>query len=492
MLRCPPLDRQTGGSGAPVAKVLVADDSPLVLRLVEKVLGAAGHTVVTARDGLEAVEKAFAEDPSLVILDVSMPRLNGYQACRLLKHEPATRGVPVVILTTRDQPRDRFWGLQTGADYYLTKDAEPQRIAELVQDILREEPARERSVPEAGTTVDVMARVNDLLDRKLYEASLLSEVARTGRGKSFDEAFTGVMGLIAQAVDHTLSAFAFVDDGELEMVVYPARPAAPGLAEDLKARVLEAVAANAPSLTRVAVRVLAPPGRPFGVEEEVLGRVASFPVVVGGSFVGLLAVAGRSASPLDPDRLTILDRLAEQAHMVLENARLAEKVGRLRTRDSVTGLVSREPALVMLRSEYERAARYEEGLSVLLVGIDGLAEIVSTHGAFAADAVRRETARLLTDLLRTMDVVARYGRDELLALLPHTVLDEAGQTAERVRAQVEARAFRSGSHELKATVSIGLAGFPGPGSAEELLRAAEEALLRAREGGGNMVKGRRI
>jgi two-component system, cell cycle response regulator len=475
-----------------LAKVLVADDSPLVLRLVQKVLEAAGHSVVTAKDGLEAVEKAFAEDPSLVILDVSMPRLNGYQACRLLKHEPATRGVPVVILTTKDQPRDRFWGLQTGADYYLTKDAEPQRIAELVQNILSGEPVRGTSPPEPGTTVDVMARVNDLLDRKLYEASLLSEAARAGRGKPFDEAFAGVMALLAQVVDHTLSAFAFVEGGELEMVVYPARPAASGLAEELKARVLEAAAANTPSLTRVAVRVVAPSGGALGEEEKTLGPVATFPVVVGGSFVGLLAVAGRSAYRLDPDKLTLLDRLAEQSHMVLENARLAEKVARLQTRDAVTGLPSRESVLVMLRSEYERAARYEEGLSVLLVGMDGLEDIVSTHGAVAADAVRRETARLLTDLLRTMDVVGRYGKDELLALLPHTVLDEAGKTAERVRAQVEARAFRSGAHEMKATASIGFAGFPGPGSAEELLRVAEEALHRAREGGGNRVKGRRV
>ncbi|MGH2688387.1 MAG: response regulator transcription factor, partial [Actinomycetota bacterium] len=269
-----------------MAKVLVADDSPLVLRLVEKVLEAAGHSVVTAKDGLEAVEKAFSEDPSLVILDVSMPRLNGYQACRLLKHEPATRGVPVVILTTKDQPRDRFWGLQTGADYYLTKDAEPQRIAELVQNILTGEPSRGGRASETATTVDVMARVNDLLDRKLYEASLLSEAARAGRGKSFDEAFTGVMGLIAQVVDHTLSAFGFVEGGELEVVVYPARPAAPGLAEELKARVLEAAAANAPTLTRVSVRLVAPPGGALGVEEKALGPVTTFPVVVGGSFVG--------------------------------------------------------------------------------------------------------------------------------------------------------------------------------------------------------------
>jgi two-component system cell cycle response regulator len=474
-----------------VAKVLVADDSPLVLRLVEKVLQAAGHSVVTAKDGLEAVEKAFAEDPSLVILDVSMPRLNGYQACRLLKHEPATRGTPVVILTTKDQPRDRFWGLQTGADYYLTKDAEPQKIGELVQNILSGEPPRTGKGTDA-TTVDVMARVNDLLDRKLYEASLLSEATRAGRGKPFHEAFASVMGLLAQVVDHTLSAFAFVEGSDLEVVVYPARPAATGLAEEMKARVLEAAAANSPTLTRVAVQLIGPPGGPLGGEEKTLGAVSTFPVVVGGSFVGLLAVAGRSAARLDSDKSSLLDRLAEQAHMVLENSRLAERVKHLQTRDAVTGLLTREAVLAMLRSEYERAARYEEGLSVLLVAIDGLAEIGATHGAVAADAVRRECARVLTDLLRTMDVVARYGNDEFLAFLPHTLLDEAGKTAERVRTQVEARAFRSGSRELKATASIGFAGFPGPSSSEEMLRAADEALSRAREAGGNTVKGRRV
>ena len=71
-----------------VPKVLVADDSPLVLRMIEKMLEAAGLAVVTAQDGLEAIEKAVAEDVGLVILDVMMPRMNGYQACRLLKTEP--------------------------------------------------------------------------------------------------------------------------------------------------------------------------------------------------------------------------------------------------------------------------------------------------------------------------------------------------------------------------------------------------------------------
>ena len=92
----------------PVPRVLIADDSPLVLRLIEKMLAGAGYSVLTARDGLEAIEKAMVEGVDLVILDVMMPRMNGYQACRLLKTEPTTKAVPVVILTSKDQAGDRF------------------------------------------------------------------------------------------------------------------------------------------------------------------------------------------------------------------------------------------------------------------------------------------------------------------------------------------------------------------------------------------------
>ena len=134
----------------PVPKVLIADDSPLVLRIIEKMLAGAGYAVLTARDGIEAIEKAVADDVDLVILDVMMPRMNGYQACRILKTEPTTKSVPVIILTSKDQAGDRFWGLETGADYYVTKDSEPLRILELVRNILATEPGRTRIERDRG------------------------------------------------------------------------------------------------------------------------------------------------------------------------------------------------------------------------------------------------------------------------------------------------------------------------------------------------------
>ena len=178
------------------AKVLIADDSPLVLRMIEKMLTGAGYDVITARDGLEAIEKAVLEDVRLIILDVMMPRMNGYQACRLLKTDSATRDLPVVILTSRDQAGDRFWGLETGADYYITKDSEPHRILDLVQNILGADTPSARARPADGqrSNIDILSRVNELLDRKLYEATILSEIGRVARNLvHFDETFTSVM-----------------------------------------------------------------------------------------------------------------------------------------------------------------------------------------------------------------------------------------------------------------------------------------------------------
>src|SRR5687767_6223888 len=265
--------------------------------MIEAMLTGAGLDVVTAHDGLEAIEKAFAEDVSLVILDVMMPRMNGYQACRLLKSEPQTKGLPVVILTSRDQAGDRFWGLETGADYYITKDAEPHRIVDLVKNLLpldAPSPRAKRPEPQQRGSVDILSRVNDLLDRKLYEATILSEIGRVARNLvHFDETFTSVMRLVAQVVDFTVGAMAFVEGDDLEVVLMIHRHAAPDVIEEARARLVETVACERKgvALARVQARVFAPAAEIGGPEEHVLGGFASFPVVTNERLVGVLALA---------------------------------------------------------------------------------------------------------------------------------------------------------------------------------------------------------
>ncbi len=108
---------------SPPELILVIDDDPDQRRLLERILSGAGYQVLTAADGQAGLTLAVASRPSLIILDVMMPHLNGYQTCRALKQHPATSGLPIIVLTVKNEPADEFWASESGADAFLSKPA---------------------------------------------------------------------------------------------------------------------------------------------------------------------------------------------------------------------------------------------------------------------------------------------------------------------------------------------------------------------------------
>ncbi|MEW6736840.1 MAG: response regulator [Acidobacteriota bacterium] len=113
-------------------KILVVDDSPTDLRLMINALQNRGYKVITAIDGEEALDKASQERPDLLVLDVVLPKKNGFQVCRQLKTAPDTKDIKIILVTSKDQVTDRFWGLKQGADEYLTKPFEDKELIALV------------------------------------------------------------------------------------------------------------------------------------------------------------------------------------------------------------------------------------------------------------------------------------------------------------------------------------------------------------------------
>jgi two-component system cell cycle response regulator len=480
-----------------VPRVLVADDSPVVVRMIEKMLTGAGIEVVTAHDGLEAIEKAFAGDVSLVILDVMMPRMNGYQACRLLKNEPSTKGMPVVILTSKDQAGDRYWGLETGADYYITKDSEPQRILELVRTVLRSDDGKSRpKVADSKKTsgVDILSRVNELLDRKLYEATILTEIGRVARSLvHFDETFTSVMGIVARVVDFTVGAMAFIEADELDVVMMLNHAAAPAVVEEHKAKLMEAIAkergAGAP-FAKVQARLFSPSAvDPSVTPETALAGFGAFPISTTNRLTGLLALGGKTMARMTPETELFLAQVANQAQIVVENSRHYDRIKNLSIRDGLTELYNHRHSMALIANEFERVGRYQEWLSVLMVDIDHFKRINDEHGHPVGDLVLRDVARIMKETLRTVDSIGRYGGEEFMAILPHTSYDEARRTGERVRKAVEDHVFRAGDKKIKVTISIGVSSYPSEAvdTPNGLIREADKALYRAKETGRNRV-----
>lgn len=117
-------------------KILIVDDEPYILNILDFSLDAEGYTVLQAPDGDEALRLAAAQHPDLIILDVMMPRLDGFETCRRLKADAGTKDIPVVMLTARNSRADRDKGDRAGADGYMTKPFSPQRLLDVVQEYL--------------------------------------------------------------------------------------------------------------------------------------------------------------------------------------------------------------------------------------------------------------------------------------------------------------------------------------------------------------------
>lgn len=126
-----------------MARILIVDDSPSQLLGIQRIVEKLGHQILTATDGAAGVETAKAELPDLVLMDVVMPNLNGFQATRTLARDVATKHIPVILVTTKDQDTDRMWGMRQGAKAYITKPFSEDELSEVLERVFsnKESPA---------------------------------------------------------------------------------------------------------------------------------------------------------------------------------------------------------------------------------------------------------------------------------------------------------------------------------------------------------------
>jgi twitching motility two-component system response regulator PilH len=120
-----------------MSTILIVEDSIVQREMMTDLLKASGLEVTHASDGAEALEAIHKAPPDLVVLDIVMPRMNGYELCRRLKSDPKTQNVPVVICSSKGEEFDRYWGMKQGADAYIAKPFQPIELVEIVKQLLR-------------------------------------------------------------------------------------------------------------------------------------------------------------------------------------------------------------------------------------------------------------------------------------------------------------------------------------------------------------------
>lgn len=198
------------------AKILVVEDEPDILELLEYNLRRDGFTVVTARDGEAGFATARKEAPQLILLDLMLPKLNGLELCRKLKHDELTRATPIVMLTARGEESDVILGLGLGADDYITKPFRPRELAARLQAVLRRAAAGD--VVEKG---ERLQRGPLLIDHKRHSATIHGEdVALTAteyRLLAFLAAHPGRVFTRDQIINHVLGVLAAVTPRNIDV-----------------------------------------------------------------------------------------------------------------------------------------------------------------------------------------------------------------------------------------------------------------------------------
>ncbi|MBN1191558.1 MAG: diguanylate cyclase [Dehalococcoidales bacterium] len=217
--------------------------------------------------------------------------------------------------------------------------------------------------------------------------------------------------------------------------------------------------------------------------QRSIRSIVYLPLMISNQVIGTLTVASRNPNAYNARHLKLLEQLASQIAMPIENARLYAKTERLARVDSLTGLLNRRSLDELLPSEIGRHSRYGGVFSLIILDLDSLKALNDNYGHLAGDELLRQIGIIIKNTIREADQAFRYGGDEFAILLPHTDLDSALRVAERIRQKTFAQ-IEIGS--IPISVSLGIACWPSDGvSPNDLLAAADAALYKAKRSGGN-------
>jgi len=471
-------------------RILVVDDSSLVRELLRRSLTAAGYDVVEAEDGAQGAVAALRDPPSVVVTDLEMPVMDGFQLARLLKHDPATAHVPVVILTSHTEASSRFWVDDAGADEYVTKDEIDDRLIPAIERVSQgNQTASEPTREAVSGPLEVLGRVARQLDQGLMEATLINRLLHIGVEKdSFSGAARAVLGLLSQLVDAEVLGLCVADDRSVRVHLH--RSASSDEHDsDVEAIVAEMagnVGAGPDEVTVVQID---------GREQAMNGAGhlecayrADLPLRNARACV---AVFSRHPEQLDGLPQELLATTAPHVALVLDNARLAERLWNLSTHDGLTALLNHRTILARLTEEADRATRYKTPLSIALCDIDRFKRINDSFGHPVGDSVLLGVARRLSSGLRSTDVLGRYGGEEFLIVVPNCGIDAARTAARRLCSRLAGEAMVIGEVSVKVTASFGVASggeIAGQSFSEGLVSLADSRLYQAKAAGRCCVK----
>jgi len=450
------------------ARVLVVDDVLSNVKLLQGRLTAEYFEVMTATSGEEALKIAGEAVPDIVLLDVMMPGMDGFEVCRRLKSNISTQHIPVILITSLDSPADRVEGLEVGADDFLTKPIDDVALLARVRSLVRLKMITDELRSRAATgermgiveplkfnDVDVDGRARILLiDDRPYSVERLKMVIADEHDIEFSS--------------DPDEALAHAASGNFDLLIVSlSLSGADGLRMCSHLRSVD--------VTRtLPILVLSEPD-----DSKRLARALD------------IGVNDYLVRPIERNELLARVRTQLRHRRYAEQLRAdVERSMKLAVTDALTGLHNRRYMESHLTTHIDKAVQNNKKLSILLFDLDHFKAVNDTHGHEAGDLVLRRIGSIVANNIRGSDLGCRYGGEEFVVIMPDRNIATASDIAGRLRAVVEATEFEitDKADPLKVTISIGIATLQSPDDTPlSLLRRADRALYSAKEGGRNQV-----
>jgi len=450
------------------ARVLVVDDVPANVKLLEARLSAEYFDVVTAMNGIEALAICDKAECDIVLLDVMMPDMDGFEVCRRIKANRKTHHIPVVMVTALDHPSDRLKGLQAGADDFLTKPVSDVALIARVRSLSRLKMMTDELRMRALTSRDIGMQDPD--------NQALADVGQSGRVLIIDDRVS-----TAERLQNMLST-----QHKVEVETNPSEA------------VFHAAEGNF-DLIIVSLAIESHDSLRLCSQLRSLERTRNVPILaicdgednarmIRGLEIGVNDYLMR---PIDSNELharartqirkkRYADRLRDNVQQSIEMA----------ITDGLTGLYNRRYMESHLGSLLEQAASRGKPLTILVLDIDFFKSINDGYGHDAGDDVLREFAVRIRKSIRGIDLACRLGGEEFVIVMPETDMAVATIVAERLRRRIASEPFgiSQGAKAIDVTISIGIATLDtADDNASSILKRADQALYRAKRDGRNRV-----
>lgn len=482
------------------ANILIVDDNPDNLRVLSQMLKGYGYKVRAVTDGHLALNAALAAAPDLIMLDINMPVMNGFETCQRLKADAHLADIPVIFISAMDDVQDKVSAFDVGGVDYVTK---PFQIEEVVARIETHLDLRQLQVALETTNQELDARLRELSlaqeaereQHRLAEA-LRETIAALNSTLNFDEVLDLILANLGRVIHHDAANIALIDETKCVTFKRALGYATPQQGNPILTTNLRA---DEIPTWRAVMQTRQPLIIPDTSQETDWEQIAGFewirsyacaPIIVKEEVIGFINLDSAVPGFFKPDQASRLQTFADQAAVAIEKSRLFDETQRLAITDGLTSIYNRRHLLQLADQEYERARRYHHPLSALMIDIDHFKRVNDTYGHPVGDLALKALVQCCKQNLRESDLLGRYGGEEFLVLMPETDHAEALEAAERIRQRVADMKLADERNTLSITICIGVATMQAGEnpSLNILIRNADDALYTAKAAGRNCVR----